>query len=151
MAKRKMTKGQTTIYKTLHRILKIEQHRQWTHVLLREGWPYWLRWNHHFESFTVATMTWLTVTSIYHKWARICSVCQSQLNPFLILDLLPMAITLSVLRGLYDFWLRLWYLQTFLTVYTWSLNPLKLFLTVYTWSLNPLKLFLTVYTWSCKL
>jgi len=26
MAKRKRTKGQTTIYKTLHRKLKIEQH-----------------------------------------------------------------------------------------------------------------------------
>ena len=41
MAKRKRTKGQTTIYKILHRKLKIEQHEPiknqgWTHVL-RKG------------------------------------------------------------------------------------------------------------------
>ena len=31
----------------------------------------------HFESFTLATMTWLTVTEhIYHKWPRICSICR---------------------------------------------------------------------------
>ena len=42
MIKRKRTKGQTTIYKTIHRKLKIEQHeltnkkRGWTQVL-RKG------------------------------------------------------------------------------------------------------------------
>ena len=35
----------------------------------------------HFESFTVATMTWLTVTEVLcHNWPRICSVCRNQ-NP----------------------------------------------------------------------
>ena len=34
----------------------------------------------HFESFTLATMTWLTVTEhIYHKWPRICSICRKHL------------------------------------------------------------------------
>jgi hypothetical protein len=36
-----------------------------------------LSWNHHFESFTVATMTWLTVMEhLCHKWQRICSTCK---------------------------------------------------------------------------
>jgi len=36
----------------------------------------WLSWNNHFESFTVATMTWLTVMEyLCHKWPRICSTC----------------------------------------------------------------------------
>ena len=31
-------------------------------------------WSHHFESFTVATMTWLTVMEyLCHKWPAICS------------------------------------------------------------------------------
>ena len=42
-----------------------------------------LRWNHHLERFTVATMTWLTVTEyLCHKWPHICSVCRNQ-NPVL--------------------------------------------------------------------
>ena len=33
----------------------------------------WSSWSHHFESFTVATMTWLTITEyMCHKWHRIC-------------------------------------------------------------------------------
>ena len=37
----------------------------------------WLSWNHHFERFTVATMTWLTVMEyLCHKWPRICSTCR---------------------------------------------------------------------------
>ena len=33
-----------------------------------------LSWRHHFHSFTVATITWLTVTKyLFHKWPRICS------------------------------------------------------------------------------
>jgi hypothetical protein len=36
-----------------------------------------LSWVHNFESFTVATMTWLTVIEyLYHKWPRICSTCR---------------------------------------------------------------------------
>jgi hypothetical protein len=34
-------------------------------------------WIHHFESFTVATMTWLTVMEyLCHKWPRICYTCR---------------------------------------------------------------------------
>jgi len=37
----------------------------------------WWSWSHHFQRFTVATMTWLTVTEhLCHKWPRICSVCR---------------------------------------------------------------------------
>jgi hypothetical protein len=37
----------------------------------------WLSWSHHFESFTVATMTWLTTMEyLCHKWPRICSNCR---------------------------------------------------------------------------
>ena len=31
---------------------------------------YCISWMHHFERFTIATMTWLTVTE--YKWQRIC-------------------------------------------------------------------------------
>jgi hypothetical protein len=45
-----------------------------------------LSWSHHFESFTVATMTWLTVMEyLCHKWPRICSTCRKHfrfLSPF---------------------------------------------------------------------
>ena len=44
-----------------------------TRKLLNQG----LSWSHHFESFTVATMTWLTVMEyLCHKWPRICSTCR---------------------------------------------------------------------------
>ena len=34
----------------------------------------WLSWRHHFESVTLATMTWLTAMEyLCHKWPRICS------------------------------------------------------------------------------
>ena len=34
---------------------------------------FWWSWRHHFENFTVATMTWLTVMEyMCHKWPRIC-------------------------------------------------------------------------------
>jgi len=37
----------------------------------------WLSWSHHFESFTFATMTWLTaIVYLCHKWPRIC--CTSE-------------------------------------------------------------------------
>ena len=37
-----------------------------------------VRKSHHFESFMVATITWLTVTEYKcHKWPRICSVCRN--------------------------------------------------------------------------
>jgi hypothetical protein len=32
-----------------------------------------ISWSHHFKYFTVATMTWLTVTEyLFNKWQRIC-------------------------------------------------------------------------------
>ena len=44
---------------------------------------YWLSWNHNFESFTVATMTCLTVTEyMYHKWSQIYSTCLSTSRSF---------------------------------------------------------------------
>ena len=37
-----------------------------------------VRKSHHFESFMVATITWLTVTEYKcHKWPQICSVCRN--------------------------------------------------------------------------
>ena len=36
-----------------------------------------LSWSHHFESFTVATTTWLTfIQYLCHKWPRIYSTCK---------------------------------------------------------------------------
>jgi hypothetical protein len=44
----------------------------------------WLSWSHHFESFTVATMIWLTVMEyLCHKWPRIRSTCRKH---FLVLS-----------------------------------------------------------------
>jgi hypothetical protein len=44
----------------------------------------WLSWSRHFESFTVATMTWLTVMEyLCQKWTRICSTCRKH---FLVLS-----------------------------------------------------------------
>ena len=46
-----------------------------TRKLLNQG--YLLDWNYHFESFTVTTMTWLTVTQyLCHKLPRICFICR---------------------------------------------------------------------------
>jgi hypothetical protein len=44
----------------------------------------WLNWSHHFESFTVATMTWLTDKEyLGHKWPHIiCSTCHSTSRSF---------------------------------------------------------------------
>ena len=40
---------------------------------------HWLSWSRYFESFTVATITCLTVTEyLCHKCPRICSVCLMQ-------------------------------------------------------------------------
>jgi hypothetical protein len=48
-----------------------------TLLLTRRYWTkgsYWLSWSHHFESFTIATMTWSTITAyLCLKWPRICS------------------------------------------------------------------------------
>jgi len=42
-----------------------------------------LSWSHHFESFIVAIMTWLTVMEyLCHKWPRICSTCRNTLRSF---------------------------------------------------------------------
>ena len=47
-----------------------------TRKLLNQG-SSWLIWSHHFESFTVTTMTWLTVLKyLYHKWPWI-PVCSA--------------------------------------------------------------------------
>ena len=44
---------------------------------------YWLSWSHHFESFKVATMTWLTATEyLCYKWPRICSICREHFPVF---------------------------------------------------------------------
>ena len=54
-----------------------QQKSYWTKGL------YWLSWSNHFESFTVANITCLTVTdNLYHKWPRIYSVCRNH-NPVL--------------------------------------------------------------------
>jgi hypothetical protein len=40
--------------------------------------PMYHDWSHHIESFTVAIMTWVTVTEyLCHKWPRVCSVCRN--------------------------------------------------------------------------
>jgi hypothetical protein len=37
----------------------------------------WLNWSHYFESFTIATMTWLTAMEyLCQKWPWICSTCR---------------------------------------------------------------------------
>jgi hypothetical protein len=44
-----------------------------------------LSWSHHFESFTVATMTWLTVIEyryLCHKWPWLCSTCRKRFRSF---------------------------------------------------------------------
>jgi hypothetical protein len=42
-----------------------------------------LSWGHHFESFTVATMTWLTVTQyLWHRRPWLVSLCRNH-NPAL--------------------------------------------------------------------
>ena len=52
---------------------------------------YWLSWNHHFESFTIATITWLTVTEYQcHKLMtthifRLSFVIITQFFPHLLL------------------------------------------------------------------
>ena len=44
----------------------------------------WLSWIHHFESFTVATMTWWNVKEKYLclNWSWICLVCRNY-NPII--------------------------------------------------------------------
>jgi hypothetical protein len=46
-------------------------------------YAYWLSWSHHFESFTIGNMTWLTVVKyLCHKWPRICSICRKHFPSF---------------------------------------------------------------------
>ena len=48
-----------------------------TRKLLNQGFLE-IRLNHNIESFTDATMTWLTVMEyLCHKWSRICSICRN--------------------------------------------------------------------------
>ena len=43
----------------------------------------WLSWSHHFESFTEATMPWLTAMKyLCRKWPRICSTCRKHFRSF---------------------------------------------------------------------
>ena len=38
-------------------------------------------WSHHFESFMLATMTWLTIMEyLCNKWPRICSTCSKHFS-----------------------------------------------------------------------
>jgi hypothetical protein len=47
-----------------------------TRKLLNQGFLL-VKLSHHFESFTVSTMTWLTIMKyLCHKWPRICSTCE---------------------------------------------------------------------------
>ena len=47
-----------------------------TRKLLNQRFLLVISWSHHFESFKVATMTWLTAMEyLCHKWSRICSTC----------------------------------------------------------------------------
>ena len=46
------------------------------------SWLTYLRflisWSHHFDSFVVAMLTWLTVTEyLCQKWPQICSICRN--------------------------------------------------------------------------
>ena len=53
-----------------------------TRKLLNQGFTV-VKLSHHFESFTIAIMTWLIVIEYQcHKWPRICSVCRHR-NPVL--------------------------------------------------------------------
>ena len=49
---------------------------------------YWLSWSHHFESFTVATMTWLTIQNISvtndHGYAPVFCKDFPVISPFMI-------------------------------------------------------------------
>jgi hypothetical protein len=57
--------------------------------LVRQTVFIWVIWSHHFESFTVATMTWLIVTEyLFHKWSRIRSLSWPQSGLINIKDLL---------------------------------------------------------------
>jgi hypothetical protein len=52
-----------------------------TRKLMNQGLSL-LSWIRHFESFTVATMTWLAVTEyMCHKWGQIFSICRKCLTP----------------------------------------------------------------------
>jgi len=46
----------------------------------------WQSWIHHFESFMIATMIWLTATEyVCYRWPGICSICppeQQELQTF---------------------------------------------------------------------
>jgi hypothetical protein len=54
----------------------------------------WLSWSHHFESFTVATMTWLAVTEyLCHQWPRICFLVVSNSRSFPHLWLITVFVT----------------------------------------------------------
>ena len=43
-------------------------------------WSLWLSWNHHFESFMIATI--IVTEDQCHKWPRKCSVCRNHNRSF---------------------------------------------------------------------
>ena len=55
-----------------------------TKNLLNQGYLF-VKWSHYFQSFAVATMTWLIVMEyLCHKWPRICSTSRPFPHSWLI-------------------------------------------------------------------
>jgi hypothetical protein len=85
MAKRKKTKGQTTIYKTLHRKLKIEQHRTSLKTgveLMCSGRMQFLLHEWHmfrYSSYKVDDKSWMRKGpgSAYDKWNISVVICDT--------------------------------------------------------------------------
>ena len=64
----------------------------------------WLSWSNLFESFTLATMTWLTVMEyLCHRWPRICSICR---NHFSVHSWLITGFETRVAHDVYHLWSR---------------------------------------------
>ena len=63
----------------------------------------YVSWSHHFESFTVATMTWLTVAEyMCHKWPRICSTCRKHFPIISSLRLIAEFVTRVILVAIVE-------------------------------------------------
>ena len=81
-----MTRFLNNLHQTCSKINDWKQDNFFDRGLLLK-WKLWnpgLRWRHLFESFTVTTITWLTVTEyMCHIWPSICSVCHNHHNPVL--------------------------------------------------------------------
>jgi hypothetical protein len=82
---------------------------------------WWVEIGHHFESFTVATTTWLTAKAyLCHKWPRICSTDMGPFNgktrilklpgTILITEYLTLTLTLALTLNILLFThLYLWF------------------------------------------